>query len=57
VAKFELPQGLEVDVVARKGTTCIVKRMLYLDAKEIKKKEGWTYDIFQIGFHAFKNTK
>lgn len=49
-----LPDDTMIDVVATKGDKVYVQTMTFGQAKAIKKKEGWYYQNFQIGFHNYK---
>lgn len=55
--KFTLRGDTMVDVVARRGKDIIVKEMTLMEAQNINKKKSWNYDIFQIGFHTYKNSR
>jgi hypothetical protein len=52
--KLELPQDTEIEVIAKKGETVVKKIMTIKEFKEIKRKKGWEYSSFQIGFSKYK---
>lgn len=48
-----LPDSTRVEVVATKGDKVIKREMTLGEAREIKKKGGWYYRNFQLGFSQF----
>jgi hypothetical protein len=48
--KHILPDSTEIEVVARRGSETIVKRMTIRESREMVKKPGWWYLNYQIGF-------
>jgi len=52
---FRLTETTEVDVVACKGNQVVIRPMSLIESRRIVKKKGWVYNIFQKGFHNYKN--
>lgn len=52
-----LPGNTIIDVVAILKDKVYVSSMTFDEAKKIKKKRGWTYRNYMVGFHSFKNTE
>lgn len=49
-----LPEETEIEVIASKGEQHFKKVMSLKKAREMKRKPGFTYRFFQIGFSQFK---
>ena len=53
-SRFQIPYGTKVEVIALKGVNIVKREMTYSEALNIKRKKGWTYKIYQLGFSQFK---
>lgn len=47
------PLDAEVELIAIRGKEVFKKVMLYKDAINVKRKKGWEYKIYQIGFSQY----
>lgn len=54
---YELPDNIEVEVIAIKEDKVIKKVMPYVDFLNMKRKTGWTYTAYQKGYSQFKTTE
>ena len=52
-----LPYETMIEVVATKGNMVVKREMSYAKALGMKKKAGWFYRNFQIGFCSMKSTE
>lgn len=52
---IELPDLTIIEVIAKNGNKVYKQEMTYGDAKNIKKKKGFSYSFFQLGFSSYKN--
>lgn len=44
----------KIEVIAKKGNKVFKQEMTYEEALNIRKKKGWTYSNFQLGFSQYK---
>ena len=51
---YQFPLTSSVEIVAIKGDEVFKKILTYEQALNIKKKKGWCYIIYQVGFSQFK---
>ena len=51
--KENLPLDTKIEVIAIKGDELHKKIMPYSEALQLKKKKGWNYLFYQIGFSQF----
>lgn len=52
-----LPYNTFVEVVAINGETVVKKKMQFDEALRLKKKPGWRYINYQIGFCSIQESK
>lgn len=52
-----LPSDTEIEVFGIKGDRIIKKRMTFGAAKLMKRKPGWVYVNYQIGFSSMQPTE
>lgn len=50
-----LPMETKIEFIATKGEKVFKKVMEYGEALNTKKKKGWVYKYYQIGFSQFSN--
>ena len=48
-----LPLDTKIQVVAIKGEKAVPTTMTFSEALQIKKKPGWIYNFYQIGFSSY----
>jgi len=51
--KYVLPSSVEIEVVAVKGKESVKKNITLSEIATIKKKKGWKYYFFQLGYSQF----
>lgn len=54
---FIFNPNTEIELIAIRGSEVFKKIMRYGDALDVKKKPGWTYKYYEIGFSQFKLTE
>lgn len=54
IQKLDLPRDTKIEVIASYGGKSIKKEMTFGQALNLKKKKGWNYRSYQLGFSQFK---
>lgn len=52
-----LPFNTQIELIAIRGDEVFKKIISFEDSLKIKKKKGWTYIRYQIGFSQFKSSE
>lgn len=52
--KYKLPEWTLIEVIAKNGNKVIKKELTYKKALKIKRKKGWVYEFYQLGFSQYK---
>ena len=51
-----LPQNTPIEVISKNNEGKVYKKISTIgEVKKIKKKKGWQYSYYQIGYSAYKN--
>ena len=53
--KYILPLDTEIEVIAKRKDEVYKKIIKLSEIKTIKKKKGWSYGFYKIGFSQYKN--